>query len=87
MRARTAATVAAAPYCSAAEAGRRESFSIRAWPATVSASMRKPLSSSVRRMSWPLSTSGPVPMEVQKQVEAAFVHWTATMKTLARRAA
>ena len=48
--------------------------------------MTKPSSISVRRMSYPPRTSGPVPIDVQKQVLEQVVHWTATMKAADRRA-
>jgi hypothetical protein len=45
-----------------------------------------PASSSVSRTSWPLSTSGPVPIEVQKQVDADVVQLTAMTSAFRRRA-
>ena len=48
---------------------------------------RSPSSSSVRRRSYPPVTSGPVPIEVQKQVSAGATHSTATISDVARRAA
>ena len=68
--------------------GRRRSGSRSriACPSGVPLSMRKPASISVRSRSYPPVTSGPVPIEVQKQVVAAVVHWTATTSTCARRA-
>ena len=87
MRARTWATVAAAPYCSAEDAARVGSFSSSERPADESASTRKPPSTSVSARSKPPVTSGPVPIEVQKQVLADVVHWTATVSTRWRRRA
>ncbi len=45
-----------------------------------------PASSSVRATSKPAVTSGPVPIEVQKQVEVGVAHSTATTNAEARRA-
>ena len=54
-------------------------------PVGVPTSITKPAGISVRARSWPPRTSGPVSMEVQKQVDAAVMHCTATTRVARRR--
>ena len=84
--ARVAATAPeAAAICAAVARGPGRRASSRS-PAGEPEATTKPSSTSVRTRSWPERTSGPVPIEAQKQLAPARVHSTATTIADSRRA-
>jgi hypothetical protein len=85
---RTAATAARPSPTRSSPAGVSGRRSNSARPAGVAARTRNPSSSSVRtRSASSPGISGPVPIDVQKQVAPATVHSTATTSAARRRAA
>ncbi len=83
---RAPATTSAAASSADGSATGRSSESMSADPAGEPVRTTYPSSSSVSATSKPEVASGPVPIEVQKQVEVGVAHSTATTKVAARRA-
>ena len=83
---RAPATTSAAASEARASAGASTSDAINAAPAADPVRTTKPASSSVNATSKPDVASGPVPMDVQKHVDAGVAHSTATTNADARRA-
>ncbi len=86
IRSRAAATATRASDCCASLASGSASWASRSSPAAVPERTTNPSSSSVSARSNPLVTSGPVFIEVQKQVLAGASHSTAITIAAPRRA-